>query len=313
MFTPKSRVIGDAWHFIAPDGKAHMFFLTQSLEDCERHGYILRAHVGHAVSSNLIDWEEAPPALEHGKPGSLDDLKLATGSVFAHAGRYYMSYTAYCRKDGLAAPRCLLASSSDLYEWTREPWEAVGLDASLYAGPDEKGSADWRDPFVVFDGGEFRMHVCAKAKSGAPGRRGAVAVAKSKDLKSWRSDAALVHDAATDVMETPQVRKIGSRYYLLFCTQARWMDEEMKERMLPGGRYGADFCMVSESPGGPFRLRRPEPVIPPSIGLPYASQLEEFQGRLFLLGTEFWGTLKNRVSDPIPVIADENGLLAIQP
>lgn len=313
MFTPESGVVGDAWHFAAPDGKAHMFFLTQSLEDCRSFGYILRARIGHAVSSNLVDWEEAPPALWQGKPGSLDDMKLATGSVFRFEGRFWMAYTAYRHKDGLAKPRCLLASSENLYDWTKEPGVAVELDESRYAGADSSGSADWRDPFVFERDGELRMLLCAKAKDGTPGRRGTVALFVSKDARSWEPAGPLSHERVGDVMETPQLREAGGRSYLLFCSQARWLDEDAKRALLPNGRYGADFCMVAKSPSGPFKLERPEPVVPEELGAPYASQLVEFKGSLFLLGTEFWGTSKNRVSDPIPVLADEAGLRAVKP
>lgn len=49
--------------------------------------------IGHAVSKDLIRWEERPLALSPGEPGALDDMEIFTGCTYEKDGLYYLFYT----------------------------------------------------------------------------------------------------------------------------------------------------------------------------------------------------------------------------
>ena len=103
----EDRWVWDFW--IAQDNETyHLFFLQapRSLGNAElRHR---SASVGHAISTDLVNWTEVGTALEAGLPGEWDDVATWTGSVLKHDDRWWMFYTGTCHEeDGLdSAGRC---------------------------------------------------------------------------------------------------------------------------------------------------------------------------------------------------------------
>src|SRR5512139_362929 len=80
--------LGDSWYFIEGD-VAHCFYLTCP-EGVERH---TAWDIGHATSTNLVDWKIVDIILRRGAPGSYDGRCAATGSVIKAYGRYWLAYT----------------------------------------------------------------------------------------------------------------------------------------------------------------------------------------------------------------------------
>ena len=117
----------------------------------------------------------------------------------------------------------------------------------------------------------------------------------------------------TEEMEVPQVYRIGGRCYLVFCTIAG--DSRVPDmlspaftRRFPGHRFRrGDYSMVGPSPLGPFRIHGTGEIFPQRRAALYASQLVNFRGAWFLLGTERTEG-GARISDPYPVTADETGV-----
>ena len=135
----------------------HLFYLQahRSLGDAGlRH---LSATVGHAVSTDLVDWEVLPEALGP-TPGSWDDLSIWTGStVLGDDGTWRMFYTATSTRGyGVKDQRVGLAESDDLVTWRK-----VGTAPLLVSDPrwyktlpeDVTASETWRDPQVFRDPG----------------------------------------------------------------------------------------------------------------------------------------------------------------
>ena len=79
-------------------------------------------------------------------------------------------------------------------------------------------------------------------------------------------------------------------------------------RRFPGHRFRrGDYSMVGSSPLGPFRIHGTGEIFAGSRAAPYASQLVNFRGAWFLLGTEH-AEGGARISDPYPVTADQTGV-----
>lgn len=77
LFMPERYTMGDTWQ-ISDGNKVHTFFLQwKNIDDTSnRHS----GSIGHAVSADLLTWEQLPDALLPGDNGSYDELDLWTGS-----------------------------------------------------------------------------------------------------------------------------------------------------------------------------------------------------------------------------------------
>ena len=145
-------------------------------------------------------------------------------------------------------------------------------------------------------------------------RRGTVGLAKSHDMRNWEMLPPLEHDRIAEEMEVPQVHYIDGLYYLVFCTisgHATLPDllSPQFKSCFPGHRFRCtDYSMVGTSPLGPFRIHGTGEILPkvPSPWF-YASQLVNFKGEWFLLGTGR-DEKGSWISDPCPIFADETGV-----
>ncbi|MCY0951391.1 family 43 glycosylhydrolase [Streptomyces sp. H27-S2] len=119
--------------------------------------------------------------------------------VVAAGGRFWMFYAA----GGESGAAISLATSADLFTWTREP-----------SGPLFRGIAA-RDPMVLRVGGEWVMYY---TELSGPGGRHVVAHRRSADLVHWSEPGIAFTDATTDatvsVTESPYVVEREGWYYL---------------------------------------------------------------------------------------------------
>ena len=313
MYTYENHMMHDAWYFVDGDtDTVHMFHLAEPLDSGP-------SFVGHAISRDLVTWERLPTALHVGPPGSWDDLRLCTGSVIGRDGRYWMAYSATSHIDSTLeeqyrVQRAGMAVSADLTTWTKLPENPVTeAVAPLYErmGTGQRKMRHWRDPFLFDDADTVYQLVCARRNEDPTGERGTVAVARSADMRNWEVLPPLEHDRVTDEMEVPQLYNIDGRWFLVFCTLGRFLTPEHAEGFgdrLPGR---SNFSMVADSPFGPFRVHGTGQIVehdPDAIF--YAAQLVELKGRWYLLATEK-DEQGERISDPVPVYADETGIHAV--
>ncbi|MCY3911905.1 MAG: hypothetical protein OXG43_01505 [Chloroflexi bacterium] len=310
MFSLPGFSIGDSW-FVVSDGVAHGFFCT-SPEPRPSWNW----DIGHAVSRDLVHWDFLGFALERGGGESWDSQTLSTGSVLAWKGRFWMAYSALRRNENpptRKVHRVGLAVSDDLYSWTKCESNPVNeRDPGLYErlGPVHKAFGQWRDPFLFeVDDRVFQL-VCARSKHPDRGRRGAVGLATSPDMRAWQVRAPLDVDPIATEIEVPQVYRIDGRYFLLFCTSADRIVPWFRRRFPSHAFRNADFSMVSASPLGPFRIHGTGEVLPPDAPVqPYASRLIMWQGQWVMLGTATVDGTRC-ICDPIPVVATETGIRA---
>ena len=104
------------WDFwFADDGERyHLYFLyaSRALHDPDARHY--RASIGHAVSTDLVEWTQVADALVRGDAPAFDDLATWTGSVVRHPdGTWFLFYTgASLAPDGKNVQRIGYATST---------------------------------------------------------------------------------------------------------------------------------------------------------------------------------------------------------
>ncbi|MBT2449621.1 glycosyl hydrolase family 32 [Streptomyces sp. ISL-43] len=132
-------------------------------------------------------------------PSYFGEEHLWAPHVVAAGGRFWLFYAA----GGESGAAINLATSSDLFTWTREP-----------SGPLFRGLAA-RDPMVLRVGGEWVMYYTEL--SSADGHH-VVACRRSADLVHWSEPGVAFTDATTDttvsVTESPYVVERDGWYYL---------------------------------------------------------------------------------------------------
>lgn len=186
-------------------------------------------HWGHAVSEDLITWEELPLALS-----PEDELSCNSGSAFVHDGKIWLFFTSVSfdhtetvcsaySEDGVVFKRCgNMPAVKDLPE----------------------GISKFRDPFVMRSGCGFRMIAGA-------GQYGIAKVIQfgSDDLINWKYMGELISDGRFgSVIEAPNIIE----------TDGKWIFIIQSEKHVPTkvlfatGEYdGRDF--IFDDPSDPFR------------------------------------------------------------
>ena len=127
--------INDPNGLIVVDGRFHAFF--QHEPDATVHGPM---HWGHAVSDDLVHWEERPIALH---PDALGQC-YSGSAVEMPNGDIALLYTAHLDRDGQDAleTQCLVRADRALTRFERHPGNPVLGN--------ERGLRDFRDPKVFF-------------------------------------------------------------------------------------------------------------------------------------------------------------------
>ena len=205
-FAPREGEVGDPIPFFWK-GEYHLFYLKPRGPLGDRYPW------SHAVSTDLIHWEELPDALTPGEHGAPDSGGCWTGSVIAAEGKFHIFYTGW--NPGHPTPQTIChATSEDLVSWTKDRGNPLlGPDASLYA------TADWRDPFVFWNAEEqcYWMLITAKLAE-RKGRRaqGCLAVAQSADLSFWQVCPPLWLFNRPHPPECPDLFRKDGRWALVF-------------------------------------------------------------------------------------------------
>jgi beta-fructofuranosidase len=264
MFRLPDSWLWDFW--LAKDEDTyHLFFLyaSRALHDPERRH--LRAAVGHAVSTDLIEWERGPDALVHGDPPSFDQTAIWTGSVIqGPAGTWYMFYTGTTvTDDGSLLQQIGLATSGDLFHWVKDRRNPlVRADPRWYqtaGGKSPRQDENWRDPWVMADpeGDGWHLLVTARANFGPDDDRGVVGHARSADLLAWDVQPPLsAPGAGFGHLEVCQMANVDGRDVLVF----NCLPSEFSHKRRAAGVTGAIWAAPAESPLGPYDIAGAVPL-----------------------------------------------------
>lgn len=216
--------VWDSW--LADDGDVfHLFYLRAptSLGDPDlRHRH---ATIGHATSLDLTHWTDHGEVLAAGAAGSFDETATWTGSVVrGDDGLWRMFYTGavFLDAEGPAnVERIGMATSADLYSWTKREGFALRADAAHYEvlGDSAWHEEAWRDPWVFKDaaGEGWHMLVTARAKGSTLTNGGVVGHAWSPDLVDWTVMAPLGPPSTRfPHLEVLQSVEVAGAHVLLF-------------------------------------------------------------------------------------------------
>ena len=254
-YEPKKFHMWDAWCINTGD-ELHLFHLQFPRKDSgikipEEWGW------GHAVSRDLVHWEEKPQVLcPHGLPHD-SEIKF-TGSTVYKDGQYYMFYV---MRDG-AYQRIGLATSSDLYDWHEYENNPVLIPDKrwfiTYAdGKDRENNypawepnVDCRDMLVTaVPGGGFYGYFVVAADMGGTSPTGVIGVAHSDDLINWDQMGIAYASDRINIVEMIDIFQLNGRWYMTLLTSSAYGSRHnfSDENVCRGEIYAS-----SDTPLGPF-------------------------------------------------------------
>jgi len=145
---PKGRFMNDPNGPVYFNGEYHVFYQHLPFFGDERHDG--RPYWGHAVSPDLVHWEQLPIALAPG-PEPYDSGACASGGCVVRDGVPTIVYTGFAGKQ----VQCLAMSDDNGRTWRKYEGNPV-----VAAPPDIENLADgFRDPVVWQEDDEWRMLV----------------------------------------------------------------------------------------------------------------------------------------------------------
>ncbi|WP_316359619.1 hypothetical protein [Devosia sp.] len=306
------------WDFwLADDGEQHHLFYLHAPKSLGHPDLRHRnAKIGHATSTDLRNWTNHGRAFEPGLPGSFDGSATWTGSVVRGPDRLWrMFYTGsrFLSADSNANIETIgLATSPDLFTWTKQPGPICSADPQWYEtlGTSSWPEEAWRDPWVFWKQADQRWHmlVTARGKDGTEPDRGVMAHATSPDLKSWTVQPPLSATGSGFAhLEVFQVVKVDGRNHLLFCC------DSAKLVGARAGQIGGVWSLPVGDMPGPVDFRQARLLVDERL---YAGRIAmDRQGAPWLLAfrnVSADGEFVGGVSDPIRVLTDQDGYLAVE-
>ena len=198
-YSRKEGWLGNPCGLVYFKGKYHLFFQLNPY--LPRYGLM---HWGHAVSEDLITWEECPVAISPD-----EEMCCNSGSAISHDGRIWIFYN---------------ATSTDGEETLNIAYSEDGIcfekcEKNPVLNAPYEGTCKFREPFVFKYGKGFRMIVGA-------GKDGIAKVLQyeSEDLVNWNYSGELLSDGRFgSVIEVPQ----------LIESDGKWIFIIQSERHLP--------------------------------------------------------------------------------
>ena len=227
-YKPKDErfILADTWHCSTGD-MVHAFMLQMQKGGKEDAG-IEAGAIGHAVSKDLLRWEQLPVALPCGEPGSYDDLEHYTGCTVYHDNTFYLYYTSRSSQNRLYGTS--LAISTDGVNFEKHPENPLFTpDERYYYGVNQRPMLlfhgnfqqgqdyDLRDLCICRDEQEglWRGYFVARLVGDDCTKTAAIAMCTSQDLVHWEQQPPCFVPGRYHVIETPEVFYMDGKWYML--------------------------------------------------------------------------------------------------
>jgi beta-fructofuranosidase len=226
-FLPALNWMNDPNGLIQWDARYHLFY--QYNPNGPFHGTI---HWGHAVSEDLVYWDDLPTALAP-SPGGPDEDGCWSGCAVDNDGVPTLVYTGVRGGDTRKEGACIATSSDGLLTWKKHPGNPV-----IASPPQDLDVVGLRDPCVWKEGGTW----CLLLGSGIEGVGGTALLYESEDLIHWDYAGPIYtrDKSATDpvwtgpMWECPQFFPLGDEQILIVSV---WEDDVLHHTAYFAGTY----------------------------------------------------------------------------
>ncbi len=284
-YAPNGCYVWDAWYM--PVGNEVHAYHLQKVRDPRATDTSPNALLGHAVTRDLIHWEERPPAFGPDPANPRDDLQPWTGCALWHEGRSHLFYTMRGSADGGRLQQIGLATSRNPDHFERHAGNPVIVpDPRWYAveGKPIPGLVDCRDLIVVADpaGGWLGFYATRIPGDELP-QTSAIACVRSLDLIHWTHLPPAFAPGNYACLEVPDVYEMNGLWYLTCLTghyygnRGIWSDPNL----VCGTMYA-----VSDRPEGPYRETADNALIAARFTAPLSCRSFPFAGSRYLLYTD---------------------------
>ncbi|MCX5919446.1 MAG: hypothetical protein NTX30_22580 [Deltaproteobacteria bacterium] len=287
-YRPSGMRMWDSW-FLEHRGTAHMFYLQRLIEGSRRGKE--EDNIGHATSTDLVNWREGNPSVRPGAAGSLEDMQPWTGCAFCPDDEhFYLYYTMRSSLDHGKGQRIGLVRSTDLSEWAHYDANPVIVPDSQYyashSAPLANGVVDCRDLIIIRDDANARYLGYYAARTNEPDLEASscIAMIESRDLIHWNHLPPAFAPKRYGCLEVPDVFPLGGHWFLTALTghwygnRGIFSDLDVTE--------GTVYAMA-ESPEGPFLENVEDNIlIAASRHSGYSCRSLVFKGQRYLFYTE---------------------------
>ena len=251
-YSPKSMHVWDTWCMPVGD-TVHLYHLQRN-----RPGASVpegrQDMLGHAVTTNLVDWQELPEAFGPDPANPLDDRQPWTGCALWHEGRGYLYYTMRGSANDCRIQRIGLATSTDGHHWQRHANNPVIVPDPRWYATDQRPVpqiVDCRDLIVVRNpkGGWLGFYATRRPADELP-QTSVIACVRSSDLIRWEHLSPAFAPDRYACVEVPDVFEMDGLWYMTCLTGNFYGNRGAYSD--PNVTNGTIYA-VAERPEGPYR------------------------------------------------------------
>lgn len=281
-YAPSGQYVWDCWYLTKGD-EVHAYHL-QLPRPTDPPAEQREQPLGHAVSRNLIDWEERPPVLFPDPASPDDDLQHWTGCALWHENKGYLYYTMRHSGSHGLQQKIGLALSDDANNWKHYTGNPLFVpDPRWYATKDNPvpGYVDCRDFHVIKapQGGWLGYFATRQ-----PGRElpetSVIGCAYSTDLIHWEQRPPVFAPRKYSCVEVPDVFFLNGRWYLMCLVGNFYGNRDLfADPYLKNGTIYA----VADGPEGPFHELDDNVLLAGGATTPIAARSISFLGDQFFM------------------------------
>ena len=282
-YKPDGMSIWDTW-CVKSGETSHLYYL-QYWEPDSKRPQVDGDFLGHAVSSDLINWKECDYALGPNVDGTDDDMQPWTGCTVYHESRFYMFYTMRSKKDSATKQKIGLAISEDGYNFKRYKDNPVIVpDSKWYVNNTNYcGCIDCRDLIVIRHSDYWLGYFAARVHGKSPIETAAIACAKSYDLIHWEQLPPVFVPKKYNCIEVPDVFFLNGKWYLTALTGHHYGN---RGQFTDSKCFNGTIYAVSDGPLGPFKELDTNVLIGGYITCGYSCRSVLFNGRRYVMFTQ---------------------------
>ena len=283
-YRPNGMMMWDTW-CINVNGKVHAFHLNFLVPNSPFTAEDA-ACMGHAISTDLLNWDECERILppNHEK-NPIDSEQKWTGSVVEKDNQFYLFYT---MRDSNNNQRIGLAISDNLVDFKEYEGNPVLVpDKDYFLSYDMKkrwtNTTDCRDMLVIKDPGSDGYFgyfvVCADLGGASP--KGVIGYAFSDDLIHWEQKGIAFEPDFNGTIEVPDVYCLNGKWYLTILSGTWYGGRGVFHE---DGLESGTIYTVSDAPDKPFACSEDNVLMGGSYNsCGYSVRSIDFEGKKYAL------------------------------